>query len=120
MSIYAYIRLSDNFFPAFEGDIRLDYPEIPESVTGDEFPCPSNYAPVINTPTPEYNNATHHMVCQSAEQVNGVWQTKWEAVPRNLTEEFRMAQEYHRMQEQFGRPQAPNIDVAGSEPNVIG
>jgi hypothetical protein len=120
MSIYAYMRLSDMMFPLFEGDVRLAHPEIPESATGDNFPCPSTFVPVINTPAPEYDQTTHKMLCQSAELVNGVWQTKWEAIPRDFVEEARIAQEIKQMQARFGGSAAPNLDAAGSAPNVIG
>jgi hypothetical protein len=119
MSIYAYMRLSDMMFPLFEGDIRLAHPDIPESATGDNFPCPSTFVPVINTPAPEYNGATHKMLCQSAELVEDVWQTKWEAVPRNFEEEARIVQEIKQMQERYGGLAALNLDAPGSVPNVI-
>jgi len=114
------MRLSDMVFPLFEGDIRLAHPDIPESATGDDFPCPSTFVPVINTPVPEYNKATHKMLCQSAELVDGVWQTKWEAVPRDFAEEARIIQEIRQMQALMGGPPAPDLQAPGSAPNVIG
>ena len=120
MSIYAYMRLSDMMFPLFEGDVRLAHPEIPESATGDNFPCPSTFVPVINAPVPEYDPDTHRLLCPSAKMVNNVWQVEWGVVPRNLTEEIRAAQEYQKMQELLYGRVAPNLDAPGSVPNVIG
>lgn len=81
MAIYAYIRLNDNKFPLFEGDIRLEHPDIPPELTGEAFPCPDTFAPVNYTDKPEIISTTEKIVCQEAELINGQWQTKWEIIP---------------------------------------
>jgi hypothetical protein len=46
MTSYAYIKLSTEEYPRFQGDIRLEHPEI-----GDVFICPDTYAEVYDPAT---------------------------------------------------------------------
>lgn len=59
-----------------EGDIRLEYPEITENLTGDTFPCPNTHARVEIDNRPEctkYETAE----LNPPECVNGVWRLSW-------------------------------------------
>lgn len=52
---YLYIDLDTGEFPLYQGDIRWQNPEIPETLTGDDFPCPPRYARVVLDPIPDYD-----------------------------------------------------------------
>ena len=81
----AYIKLSTLQYPCHEGDIRLEYPEIPESLTGETFPCPSTYAFVNPVERPSYNFHSEACALKQPQQIDGEWFTTWEV--RDLTEE---------------------------------
>ena len=67
----AYIKLLTLEYPKHEGDIRLEHPEIHEDQTGETFPCPETYAPVIwvNPPTITETQRCHE---GAPELLNGV------------------------------------------------
>jgi hypothetical protein len=124
--IYAYIRLADMAFPLYEGDIRLEHPEIVESQTGDTFPCPSTYAPVIELPIPDFNSENQDATITSAEFIDGQWFTKWE-VTTFSAEQIQQRQieleEWKRKNLHYGEETTQvdtNTDSSGSPPNVIG
>jgi hypothetical protein len=81
----AYIKLSTLEYPRHEGDIRLDYPEITEDQTGDNFPCPDTYALVKEINPPEFNSATQVCYETTPLQIENVWTQQW--VVRNMTDE---------------------------------
>jgi len=82
MSIY--LNLTTGEYPRHEGDIRLDYPEILESQTGDSFPCPSTYAPVAYIDPPSYDLKTQTPYELAPVLNNGAWIMQWAV--RDLTE----------------------------------
>ena len=63
-----YIKKSTNQYPLFEGDIRLEHPEI-----GDEFICPDTYAYVEDAPTPEYDMSLQKIKYGNPVEENGKW-----------------------------------------------
>ena len=73
-----YIKLSTLQYPFSEGDIRLEYPEISEELTGDDFPCPDAYAKVLSTPQPLHDgyNETYEMVFPELKE-DGKYYMKW-------------------------------------------
>lgn len=79
-----YIKLKTLEYPRYEGDIRLEHPEIGEEVTGSDFPCPSTYAVVEWVDAPEIND---YQIAYAVEPVqeNGIWKMVWAV--RNLTED---------------------------------
>lgn len=79
----AYIKLSTLEYPRHEGDIRIEHPEIPESQTGDTFPCPSTYALVVPTTAPAFDEATQIAQPQAPVQIDSVWSQQW--LVRDLT-----------------------------------
>jgi len=83
MSIY--IKLLTLEYPRHEGDIRLEYPEILETQTGDDFPCPSTYAKVEWVDPPEINPNTQKYFELSPTQVGGIWTIVWGV--KDLTDE---------------------------------
>lgn len=73
-----YLKLSTMEYPRFEGDIRLEYPEITEDQTGDTFPCPDDYVVVQEVPCPTFDGATQVAIQQMPQQIDGVWTMVWE------------------------------------------
>lgn len=73
----AYIKLATLEYPRHEGDIRLEYPDILESQTGDTFPCPTTYAIVKVTPHPVINVATQRCVVGQPVLCDDMWSMTW-------------------------------------------
>ena len=63
-----YINLLTLEFTRYEGDIRLDHPEI-----GEEFVCPSTYAPVTVSPEPVIDSQNQKLQFGSPYENNGQW-----------------------------------------------
>lgn len=81
-----YIKLSTLEYPRHEGNIRQEYLEISEDLTGPAFPCPDTYARVEDTPEPTATD-TQVVIEQSPECVDGVWRRVWlvrDATPEEL------------------------------------
>jgi len=72
-----FIRLDTQQFPFYEGDIRLEHPEISEELTGDSFPVPNGYARLQVTPQPAFDADTQILNPMEVENINGVWRIKW-------------------------------------------
>lgn len=118
----SYIKLSTGEYPRYEGDIRLEHPEITEDQTYPNFPCPSTYAPVVMDEMPQFNNETHSSELLYPENINGVWRARWSPIrpfsPAELSTQARI-----KAHEESLRPGASlrqNLDATGSAPNVIG
>ena len=86
----AYIKLTTLEYPRHEGDIRREHPEISEDQTWPNFPCPSTYALVEETPRPVFTN-TQTAYEVAPVQVDGVWKQVWEV--RDLTADEIAARE---------------------------
>jgi hypothetical protein len=117
-----YIKLSTLEYPLYEGDIRLEHPEITEDQTYPDFPIPDTYA-VVNVPdTPDYDSSKQTIYQSAPEQVNGVWSVQW--IIRDLTTEelasMKAAQDFvaQRQAEQEARLKPKNKN-SGSTPNAI-
>ena len=80
-----YLKLSTMEYPRFEGDIRLDYPEITEDQTGDTFPCPADYVVVQEVSCPTFDGNTQAAIQLIPQQIDGVWTMVWEI--KNLTQD---------------------------------
>jgi hypothetical protein len=81
-----YIKLATLEYPRHEGDIRLEHPEILESQTGDTFPCPDTYAPVVYEDQPSIDWAVQAMeLGEPVQNDAGNWTATW--VVRDLTPE---------------------------------
>jgi hypothetical protein len=81
----AYIKLSTLEYPRYEGDIRLDHPEITEDQTGAIFPCPDTYALVTPVQMPECNYEIQCVEELPPVQIDGVWTQQF--LVRDLTVE---------------------------------
>jgi hypothetical protein len=80
-----YIKLSTLEYPRYEGDIRLEHPEILETQTGNTFPCPETYALVYHAPMPDYNRDTEALEETAPKCINNEWFQTWQV--RALTAE---------------------------------
>ena len=109
----AHIKLLTLEYPRFQGDIRLEHPEI-----GEEFVCPETYAPVEYVEIPEFDNQTQTAYELPPTQTDGVWRMVWAV--RDFTaqeiEDMRLWKE--QMQNQTGVHS--NVDAPGATPDVIG
>jgi len=90
----AYIKLLTFEYPRYEGDNRVEHPEILESQTGTTFPCPATYAVVEYTEPPSYNLQTQIAYQIQPQIVAGAWKAAWTI--RNLTQEELAAREEAR------------------------
>jgi hypothetical protein len=90
-----YIQIETKEYPQYEGDIRLQYPDIPENLTGDEFPCPDTYAKVEWVDLPDHNRNSHFAYELPPVQENGVWKMQW--VVRELTDEEKEVRQTNRL-----------------------
>lgn len=113
-----FIKLSDNTYPLYEGDIRLEFSNIPEQATGDTFPCPDGYAKVLVEDYPKFNSNTHTVHALPPKLIDGQWRVFW-SEPRPFTdEELKQIQ----IQIDANKPRIEKhseINVSGAAPNVI-
>jgi hypothetical protein len=82
----SYIHIESGKYPLYEGDIRLDYPDM-----GEEFVLPEGYAEVQDTPESEKPAvvAGETVRQQNAPQlVDGSWVQSWEVIP--IPEEIKI------------------------------
>jgi hypothetical protein len=63
-----YINLLTLEFPRYQGDIRLNHPEI-----GEEFVCPNTYAPVTVLPAPVIDSQNQKTQFGTPYESNGQW-----------------------------------------------
>jgi len=103
----AYIKLLTLEYPRYQGDIRLEHPEI-----GNEFVCPNTYALVVDSEPLTFDETIQTVEQSSPVQVDGIWQQTW--LLRNLTAEELEARRL--IEEQNNR----YLTNSGSTPNVIG
>jgi hypothetical protein len=84
-----YINSTTLQYPIYQGDIRLEHPEI-----GEDFVCPSGYSEVFST-TPVFDEKTEvPYVASPIQDVSGVWWQQWAVRPPT-------------QEELDSRPQAP-------------
>ena len=75
-----YLKLSTMEYPRFEGDIRLDYPEITEDQTGETFPCPPDYVVVKEVPPPTFDANTQCAIQSMPIIIGGAWTMVWNVI----------------------------------------
>lgn len=81
-----YIKLSTSEFPRYEGDIRLEHPEITIEQTGPTFPVPDTYASVAYVKAPNINAETQLVeMLPPIQDETGLWKMAWNI--RELTPE---------------------------------
>lgn len=89
----SFIRLNDLFYPLYEGDIRIEHPEITDAQTGSTFPCPAGYAKVHDTEPYAINHATHICYQTAPECRDGIWYVTWGVRERTREEKIRFCKE---------------------------
>lgn len=87
----SYIKLSTFEYPLFEGDIRLEHPDIPESLTGDDFPCPPTYIRVYPSDPIEYDHMTQALYELDPQPIDGKWYIQWGIRELTLQEKINVA-----------------------------
>lgn len=112
----SYIKISTLEYPRYEGDIRLEYPNLPFG-SGDDFQLPDNYARIDQSNKPQYDHKTQYLVFSTPTQVDGQWFATYEV--RDYTQ-----QELDMMKPKkiTNRPSViinPDLNVAGAAPDVI-
>lgn len=108
-----YLKLSTMEYPRYEGDIRLEFPDIPIELTGESFPTPDEYVIVYVDERPDVSG-DQYVAVGDVVNVDGVWRQTW--VVKALTDEQKNS--ISQMQKKFMfKPR--NIDVNGNPPNVI-
>jgi len=122
----AFIKLSTMQYPLFEGDIRLEHPEITECQTGDTFPCPEGFIKVVEVEPPTIDVTQNQYLIEEAPQIiNGVW-TQIFSVGTYTAEQLSAMAEAIKVAQELKnkfRPQLPttkqNTSGSGSAPNVV-
>jgi hypothetical protein len=110
-------------YPLYEGDIRLEHPEIREDQTYPNFPCPDTFALVLVDPMPVFDSETHITNPLSPENINGKWVVKWAPV-RELTASEKQTRENLRILQAAERIKNSsnlfnNLNAPGEMPNVL-
>jgi len=80
MTIHAYIKLSTLEYPLFQGDIRLEHPELDPNLKGENFVCPDTYAHVMYVDPPEYNETNQNIKEGKPVKIGNIWQITWEVI----------------------------------------
>jgi hypothetical protein len=120
MSVY--IKLSTLEYPCYEGNIRLEHPEITEDQTYPNFPCPPTYAEVIQPELPIYDGVKQYLTQTKPANNNGVWSVEW-VINNHTDEEIKKIEEVRnypikRMLEK-NKKLNQNLSNSGNTPNAI-
>jgi len=111
-------------YPRFEGDIRLEYPNITECQTGDSFPCPDTYVKVQSVEMPEFDVKQNQYIKElPPQQINGVWTQVFEIKVLSVEELAQIEvykKETKRMQDLLFPEISKDLNKSGSAPNVVG
>ena len=122
-----YIKISTMQYPLYEGDIRLECPEIREDQTHPNFPCPEDYAPLEYDPVPEFNSSTHTATRLPPEIVEGKWKVKWSPIRELTADEKQQRRDQNAQYKAEQAAQSPssastmfqNLNAPGEAPNVL-
>lgn len=115
----SYLKLSTMKYPLYEGDIRLEHPEISEDQTGDTFPILDDYVKVQYTERPAYDWNTQQVELKFPVNKDGIWYTNWVVKPLSAHQIERRKSKDNSTPSDGGTPRPVNIDVNGNPPNVI-
>lgn len=116
----AYIKLATMEYPRYEGDIRLEHPEITEAQTGAGFPCPPEYALVQWVDAPGITPPLQYLVEGKPQLVGGQWFMTWNVKERTQAEwddmQERMKKDKLLANQTYG---LEKLAFSGSPPDVI-
>lgn len=120
----SYLKLSTMQYPLYEGDIRLEHPEITEDQTGDTFPVPSDYVLVDQEEQPKFDFKKQKLSSNYPIQKDGKWIVTWTIVDLTEDEKQQLDKLDREMMQKHiktmkHKPVAVKTDVNGSPPNVI-
>lgn len=102
-----YIKLNDLSYPWHEGDIRIDHPEIPDHLTGDDFPVVSDYAKLEVAPIPDFDHENERCYQMQPVNQNGTWFMAWGVRAATQKEKDELQQAILSQQERItGIPQS--------------
>lgn len=113
-----YLKLSTMEWPLYEGDIRLEHPNISEELTGESFPCPDGYALVKQDPMPQYDSTLARLNILPPVFENNTWVAKW-SDPVYFTED-ELAQMEQDKRDNLKNLKIRDLSLKGSAPDVIG
>lgn len=119
-----FLKLSTMQYPLFEGDVRLEHPEITECQTGDTFPCPEDFVKVKEIEYPQIDTTQNQYVIEELpQQIDGVWTQVLKVSVYTDSEIAEIKAARQKMQEQLDKfkPKTPVQDTsgAGTPPNVV-
>ena len=116
MSSFTYINIATLQYPLFQGDIRLEFPNM-----GEEFILPEGYAEIISIPWPEnYDPKLFRVAELSPENVNGNWMQRFEVVAKTEIEIENERKDYAEfLAQQQAYDFVQDLTASGSAPNVI-
>lgn len=97
---FAYINTDTLQYPIQEGDIRLLHADIDANLTGEQFPCPQPFAPVLWTIPPTVDALTQIAEQINPEFVNNQWQAKWSIRELSDAEKAAIAEMLAKKQEE--------------------
>lgn len=115
----SYLKLDTMQYPLYEGDIRIAYPHIKETQTGDSFPIPEGYVFVEEISQPTNIAADQYITVGTPVQVDGKWIQSWVVntwTPEELESINKFKEEQAKLRK---RPKPMPVDANGSAPNVI-
>jgi hypothetical protein len=72
-----YINTDTMAYPVMESQIRAEYPN---TSFPKPFVAPAPYAPVLNSPQPEYNQITQAVVETQPQLIQNNWMQQWEVI----------------------------------------
>jgi len=72
-----YINTETLAYPVYESQIKAEYPN---TSFPRPFVAPAPYAPVLNSPQPEYNQITQAVVETQPQLIQNNWMQQWEVV----------------------------------------
>lgn len=108
----SYIKLATLEYPFFEGDIRLEHPEI-----GELFVCPNTYAEVKIGQLPEFDALTQTFYESKPYFDNDVWKT--DILIKDFTKEE--LDNLNKNRKELSNKAISNeyLNINGTTPNVI-
>ena len=72
-----YMNIATRQVPFYEGTLRELFPDIPEELTGEDFPVPEGYARVKWVDTPEHDTETQYAIWAPPHFIDGEWCMRW-------------------------------------------
>lgn len=104
-----YVKIATGEYYFYEGDIRLEYPNM-----GKPFVCPPEYVKVKETPVPSYDDMIEDAVGR-VELIDGEWTQVWQVVPLSPEKIAKLQAQRDKLLGIY----RPDTSGSGSAPDVI-